>query len=180
MYRPPVTRMFDSARQATDAVGALKLNGFPDDQITLVAPSDNASTESIMASIMAGHVLRADAAVYAAGIARGRALVIVRAMFGMGGKACAILDGFNPVDSGIAADVEPFAGWDEAAPLSSALSIPLLSTNPTPFSSFWSMPLLTRNPRTLNTLFPALSSGATPFSSMLGLPLLSKPKARKR
>jgi len=173
MYRPPVTRMYQSTAQATDAVAALKLNGYPDDQITVVMPAESSSNDRVMAAIMAGHVLRADAAIYAAGIARGRSLVIVRAVFGMGAKACVILDGFDPVDSGVAGDSEPFAGWDEAAPLSSALSLPLLSRNPTPFSSFWNLPVLSRNARTINTLFPALSSGAAPFSAMLGLPLIS-------
>ena len=68
--------------------------------------------------------------------------------------------------------------WDEAAPISSALRIPVLSSGL--FSTFWTLPVLTS--WTARLPFPQLtrysksstklSSNAAPFSSLLHLPLL--------
>jgi hypothetical protein len=165
----PITRIYHSYAQAIEAARDLQQAGFKAGEISLVTPAagqDNAgqpsarSVDDIAAEIAAGKVLKADARHYAEHVKRGQSLVTVRAPFGTGGKAIFILDALNPVATDIERRRHSRANWDEAAPLSSALRIPVLSRRGTPFSTAWGLKLL--------------SNRAAPFSSLFGLPTLSK------
>jgi len=176
----PIVRLYATAQQAADALAKLKKEGYTDDLITLVAPAAQQSKEGIAAAIAAGYVLQSEAKAYAEDVLKGHSLVIVRAPFGSGGKTEKILDSAHPVSSGISVPADRAALWDEAAPLSSALKIPVLSKGL--FSTFWTLPLLTRS--NFRLPFPeltrssrsttALSNNATPLSSLLHIPLLTR------
>ena len=99
----------------------------------------NIPVSAIAAQIAQGNVLLADARIYAEGVAKGGSLVTIHAPFGSGMKALNILEFHGPVDSGMPAP-EPVKLWDEAAPMSSALMMPVLMDDPTPLSKFWAMP----------------------------------------
>jgi len=182
----PIVRMYDSVEKAKAALAGLKNWGFEDELLNLVtagsvpranAPVGAASDDPLLSAIMSGYVLKSDARVYAEGIRRGLTLVSVVAPFGTGGVAIEILERSGPVDSGLPPDdSDPMPMWDDAAPMSSALSMPVLSKNLTPFSSFWAMPAITRKGGTLSGLLgiPSVSSSGWSFSGALGMPALSK------
>ena len=172
----PIVRLYDNAAKSADAIAKLKKEGLPADLITLVAPSGQ-SKDAIVAAIAAGYVLKSEAVVYAEAVARGESLVIVRAPFGKGGAVTKLLDRFGPSPSPVTAVPDYALLWDEAAPISSALRIPTLSSGL--FSTFWTLPVLTR--WDVRLPIPALSeaspkaklsSNPTPLSSLFKLPLL--------
>jgi hypothetical protein len=174
----PIVRLFGTAQQAADALKKLSAEGYTDDLITLVGPQTAATTEGLAANIAAAYVVHAEARMYAPEVAKGKYLVIVRAPFSAGGKAEKILDKFAPLPAPVAAVADRALLWDEAAPISSALRIPVLSTGF--FSTFWTLPVLTsweaRLPfpeLTKSTSNTKLSSNPTPLSSLLHIPLLT-------
>jgi hypothetical protein len=182
--------MYQTEQQATDAYHKLREFGFTD-EVTNLVTSGVGSLPDIMSAIMAGFVLRADAAVYAQGIQSGLTLVSVQAPFGSGVAATEILDRFDPVDFGMKDVIDRGMIWDEDAPVSSALHLPAISRGATPFSDFWGLgvkthvrtlcavlgiPELTDSRWSLSASMgmPELSAAAAPLSSRLGLPLLLK------
>jgi len=212
----PIVRMYETEKQARDAVSNLKQEGFPEDCIFLVTPGVDGGGESAKPApgeavpeeptgaeaasrgggsrqttamaIMAGHVLRSDAKVYAEGIESGRSLVAVSAPFGYGLLATRVLDSFGPVDTGIQLPERRSLAWDEAAPLSSALQLrTVLRNRPAPFSSVVGLPTTASGLSALASLFgglassdfalfgrSALSENPAPLSSMFGLRTISK------
>lgn len=174
----PIVRLFGTAQQAADASKKLATEGFTDDLITVVGPQSAASTDGLAAAIAAAFVLKSEASAYAPAVAKGQYLVIVRAPFSAGGKAEKILDKFAPLPAPVAQVADRALLWDEAAPISSALRIPVLSTGL--FSTFWTLPVLTsweaRLPfpeLTKSTSNTKLSRNPTPLSSLLHIPLLT-------
>jgi hypothetical protein len=164
-----------------DAVNALKQRGFAEESINLVSATDVQanSLEEIIRSIMAGWVLKDEAKVYAEAVQRGQSLVSVRAPFGSGVRAGWIMDRFGPATSPIKEVREPLPQWDDAAPLSSALNMPVLVNSSAPLSNTFGMATLSRNAAPLSSLFcmGTKSRDPTPFSSLLGLPLLARDPA---
>lgn len=188
--REPIVRMFMSASQARNAAAALHAADFAPGRVHLVtAPqaTENQSLDDITASVMAGYVLRSRAKVYAALIAEGRSLVVVHAPFGSAGLAIRTLEAFGPTESGWEPPAAPSRAWDEAAPLSSALAMPVRLNRPTPLSDMLYLPALRKSrPGFLGDLYPhtltmsdivglpLLSAVAAPLSGLLGLKLLKK------
>ena len=122
----PVTRLFASAQQASDAIRELKATGYSDSQIKVVHPG--ADPDATVTAIMAANVLKADAVRYAERVKGGCTLVSVDAEFGRGAEARLLMDHHGAVDPGFEEKgYELDALWDDAAPLSSALRIPTLS-----------------------------------------------------
>ncbi len=178
----PIVRMFASEETARAAAAALVSAGLPPSKVFVVTPGSGGAdggTDSIAAAIMAGHVLRSHARVYADGIQNGRSLVIARTPFGFGQVAINLLEDHGPVDSGLDLPREPGPDWDEAAPLSSALQFPpLLKKRPTPLSDVLGLPTLLPAPgKRSSSLIPTLSAAGRHMSSALGLPLLSRAAA---
>jgi hypothetical protein len=193
-----ITRMYGSLEDAENAVAALAEDGFT--EVHLVAgtkPSKKAAAapartvDDIAADVMKGFVLREHARVYAEGVARGGSLVTAHAPFGSARKVMAIMDEFSPIESGIREEEDHAPLWDEAAPVSSALGMPVLASDTCTFSSvlgvpvlassgfslsgLLGIPLLSRNgPKTTSFGLPLLSNNPAPLSSMLGLPTLIK------
>jgi len=174
----PIVRMYASETQARAAADKLRNNDYSDDRIHVVSAQEG-SRDAIAAAVMAGYVLRSHARVYAEGIAQGRSLVVVHVQYGGGVKASEILDEFDPVDTGLRLPPEDGPTWDEAAPLSSALMMPVLCKNPEPMSTIIGIPTLCKaNANYLGKIFgPLLPSRNWSLSSLLGMPLLSKAAA---
>ena len=190
-----ISRMFATAEHAHSAAAELREDGF--DEIYVVSPPAKADTplSAIAAQIAQGNVLLADAKVYAARVAQGGTLVTVHAPFGTGMLATNILESHDPVASGMP-DPAPVKLWDEAAPLSSALMMPLIIDDATPastviglrpltnsdcsFSGAIGLPLLSDNAAPLSTGLGmgTLSNNPAPLSSLLGLPLLRESRRR--
>lgn len=174
----PIVRMYASEAQAKAAADKLRSSDYSEDRIHVVSAQEG-SRDAIASAVMAGYVLRAHARVYAEGIAQGRSLVVVHVQYGGGMKAIEILDEFGPVDTGLRLPPEGGPTWDDAAPLSSALMMPVHCKNPEPLSTIIGIPTLCKaNSNYLGKLFgPLLASRNWSFSSLFGMPLLSKAAA---
>lgn len=184
-----ITRMYASADAAMSAAEELREEGF--DEFHIVnPPAAGVPLSAIAAQIAEGHVLLADAKIYAVGVAAGHSLLTVHAPFGRGKLATNIMASRGPVPSGMA-EPEPESLWDEAAPLSSALMMPVLLNDPAPMSRAIGIPPLISDEGSLSGALglpllctgempegrwglPFLSDNPAPLSSMLGLPVLIK------
>lgn len=200
-----IHRMFDSHERASSAAQELRnhrIDRFDDVHVFSSRGHNGAdlSVEQIVAAMMQAHVLKADAKMLAVAVKRGGTLVTVHAPFGAGVSAIDVLDRHGPSTSPLPEIKEALRAWDDAAPLSSALSQPVLLPDSATFSRFWNvaplvksggttsaalgMPEISRSSGRFSGTFPLplLSSKAAPLSSMLSLPLLSKskPRAAKR
>lgn len=185
-----ITRMYASAATAAKAADALREDGFNDLFVVNPPPADT-PLSAIAAQIALGRVYLGDAKIYAKGVSAGHALVTVHAPFGSGKLAETILDSHGPVDSGLPKTSDA-PMWDDAAPLSSAFYLPVLSDDPDPVSRVLGIPAVTSGNCSVSGMIgmplltegelgdrgrlgiPFLSNNATPLSSMLGLPVLSK------
>ncbi len=140
-----IVRIYGTAQQATDVITRLKSSGFADEPINLVAPPGTPgapSSDGLVDAIAKGYVLKADAEQYAEQVRAGKWLVSVLAPLGTGPNAVKILNKFKPESFTVDHAADHVAGWDDSAPLSSALWLPLLSKESTPFSRMWGIPLL--------------------------------------
>jgi hypothetical protein len=194
----PIVRIYDTAPKAAAAVKQLKFEGFTDDAITLVAGAE-ASPDKILATLVAAWIVKSRAKLYVEEvflveeIRQQRWLLTVRAPFGMGSRAEEAMDKFEPLPSPVVESQHPrLPQWDEAAPLSPALSIPALYRSNAPPTSL-GFPSLTKNPNAslsgafgLPLLVKSSSARLSPelsnffLSSKLGLPLLTQSKGGRR
>lgn len=191
-----ICRMYPRSDIATAAADAVKRSGLRASLVHVVAPegADKLPMDDVVKAVASCGVPRAKAQIYAQGVSRGEALVVVHAPFTAAEAASLELSKFQPIPSGVP-DAEPdrLPEWDESAPLSAALRLPTKSSDPTPFSRFWNLPVLRQSragdPENLEiiSLFsrkanlfsgvfaaPMLSKVATPLSNMLGLAAISK------
>jgi hypothetical protein len=186
----PIVRLFETEQQAQSAVDQLVRRGYPRDTINFLHPpaDPSESLEKITDKIAAGHVLRAYAKVHAEGVRAGRWLVAVKPPFGRSVLASDIMESCSPVPSSVRMPQDEFRTWDDAAPLSSGLSMTVLLKNPAPLSSllglgtkaFGGKPLLgglTGSRFALSSMIglPLLGRSKTSLSSAIGLPLLTNP-----
>jgi hypothetical protein len=170
------TRLYATSEQAAKAVAALKDEDYSDLHLVSGESLTGASTDSIVAAIIKGNVLKSDAKVLAKGVAAGGSLVSLHAPFGGAAKAIRILDKFNPIASGLVEPEEHIMPWDEATPMSCMMMLPVLLDDAAPFSKFWNLPALGGSAAPLSALFGMglISRAAAPLSALIGLPLLSK------
>ena len=189
-----ICRMYANHDQALRAAQALETHRFDRfDAVHVISRGDGqASVEALTAAIMKGWVLKRHAKVLAEGVARGGALVIVRAPFGSGVSAIETLQRFHPIESGVPDHDETPLTWDDATPMSNVLGMRVLLDDSASFAKFWNVPALSKKPATWGSALnlpeisdsrgpftgtfgmALLSTKATIFSSMLGLPVLSK------
>jgi hypothetical protein len=179
-------RMYATAAEASKAFALLEDRGLTreDNKINIVTPGAGSTPDAVVAAITAGLVPKADARVYAQGIARGHALVSLVAPFGAGRMYEDLLDELGPVDSGVTPEHDGPV-WDDAAPFSSMFGWPAIS-KPNPYL-FMGLPAIVRSGRTTSdwlglpelasndfTVFgsPKLSRNPAPFSGLFRLPLL--------
>lgn len=186
-----ITRMYASAASAAKAAEELREEGYDDLFVVNPASGSDVPLSAIAAQIAQGRVHLPEARIYAKGVAAGHSLVTVHAPFASGKLAEAILEAHGPIDSGL-----PRVGelhlWDEAAPLSSAMFMPVLIDDPAPMSKVLGIPAVTAGDCTVSEAIglpllsdgemgdrgrlglPYLSDNPTPLSSLLGLPVLTK------
>jgi hypothetical protein len=169
-----ITRLYASHDNALAAVKDLKELGLGDDSIHVVPPMPNATIDEIAAAIAKGRVWKSYAKIYAQKVKQGATLVSAHALFGMGMPVTLALQAHSPIASGIPEPEADLITWDEAAPLSSSLRMPVLARNPAPFSNWWGLPVLTRGRASLSAALgiPEVTSGRA-FHGTFGMPLLS-------
>jgi hypothetical protein len=169
-----ISRLYATEADADAAVRDLEEAGFWTTGITVLRPGAGAMTA---AELSARGVTEDRAEHYATRVAAGAAVVIVDPPFGWAVRATQILARPRTGDAE-AVEVSDTAtvSWDEAAPLSDALGLRVLSGNAAPLSSLLGIPTLSRNATPLSSAigFKTLSGNATPLSSALGLKVLSK------
>lgn len=119
------SRMYATTAAAEAAVAELRAYGLPADYMVVTAPGH--SPEATIAAIMKGHVERKLAAIYAEGVANGGTLLSVAAPLGHGYNVIQILDEAGPIDSGYTPPAGEPAGFDNAAPFSDMLGLPVLT-----------------------------------------------------
>ena len=177
-----ISRMYASHEAATRAVAELKDYGFAHVHLVAGAGGGKAgngvsdrSHDEIVAAIMKGHVLKADARVYAAGVARGGTLVTVRAPFGSAVQAMQVMNEFDPIDSGVPDPQYPGAGWNDESPMSSLLHMPVLLDDSQTFSRFWNVRPLIDSHRSVSSCLglPSLANASLALSQVMGFPLLA-------
>jgi hypothetical protein len=197
-----ITRVYGSEDNAVAAVNELKTYRFADTDITVVsylggyktgANAAAAEFNEIVGAVAAGFIPKAEAAIYALSIARGATLVTVRAPFGTAGRATAILDSYDPIETGVPPkEYKPLRMWDEATPASFILSLPVLLDDTATVSAVLGVPILLERGRTaLSALripellnasnllgIPAILKDRAAFSALIGLPVLIDAKAR--
>lgn len=174
-----IHRMYDSPERANLAADALRASRFERfDEVHVVGHSgdgDAASTDVIVAALMKAYVLKAHARVLAEGIRRGGTLVTVHAHFGTADAALTILERHGPIDSGLPEAVDRPLAWDEAAPCSSLLHMPVLLADNATFSRFWNVPPLLKSGATTSSVLglPEATASSGPFTGSFGLALIS-------
>jgi hypothetical protein len=196
----PIVRLYETERQARDAVKKLRKKGFPQNTIFLVTPgsgSEAGSGDALSAAIVVGKLLGSQAKAFAERVQRGRSLVVVRPPSAQSQLATDILKGCGPVDTDLQLlepnQPAPFSdylglptlargrsrlpetaanGREDAAPLSAALNLAVLKRKrPAPFSDFLGFPTLSRGPGRLPVLTRKMPA---PLSGYLGLATLSR------
>jgi hypothetical protein len=162
---------------AADAASALRKYPLLAHHVFVVSAADAAggSVDALAAAIAKTYVLLAEAKIYAPHLQRGGALVVVHPPFGSALTAITVLDKHGPVETGLEEKSEVGPTWDDAAPLSSALGLPVLSHNPTPFATFWNLPSITAGRASLSKALglPELTHSPAPLSDAIGLATLS-------
>ena len=180
----PIVRLFNTTEDAMAAVNELKDFKYGRVGIQLVAETEDPFSFESMKEM---GVPDAEAQRFSERVGNGGALVVADPPFGSGARVVEILERSRSSDSGLSRAMEvraPDTGYngpdqDDAAPLSRALGLPLLSNNPAPLSSYFKIPTLLRrqNPKPAPLGLPLLSNKAAPFSSAVGVPVLSRDAA---
>lgn len=187
-----IIRIYDSVAQSAKAVQQLTDEGFEHVRHIKAGTGKNANHQALMAELMSAQIWKQHAEIYADRLKKGGALVLVHAPFGSALAAAATMDAHQPVDQGLpTSQVKPDFVWDDAAPLSSVLQIPVLTNVKLPAETLLGVSSLTKGTAFLSDLFgfrllnrgvhhnetsmglPLLSKSATPLSSMLGMTTLS-------
>ena len=174
-----IHRIYATADVAADVVKELNANGFAGDEIHVVGSGDfdagKNSLDEVVAAITKGNVRKSDAVILAEAVQKGGTLVTVHAVFGAAVKALDILDGHASVASGLPSTRHATVTWDEAAPLSSALLVPVALDDPTVFATYSGLPTLIDSDESASAYvgLPTLGDHKMSLSSLLGLPLLT-------
>lgn len=191
-----IYRLYDSEAQGKKAAASLTGLGFQD-VFQFTAPATKGGIGAAARSALIGEMLKAQiwkshAETCVDRMGKGNSLVVVHAPFSTALTATETLDSHGPIDSNvIAPNYKPDFRWEDAAPLSSMLRIPVLAKNglfaesvsgvssltkgKAFLSNLLGIPLLKDGPehRTSSWGLPLLSKSATPLSSMIGMRVLS-------
>jgi hypothetical protein len=186
-------RFYDSATQSAKAAQQLADEGFEHVRHIKAGTGKNANRQKLVAELMSAQIWKGHAESYADRLMKGGALVLVYAPFGSALHAGEVMDRHNPVDQGLpSVPAKPDYVWDDAAPLSSVLHIPVLTNVKLPAETLSGVSSLTKGTAFLSDFLgmrilnsgvhhndtsmglPLLSKSATPLSSLFGLATLSR------
>ena len=185
----PVGQAYESEAKAREALDALLAAGFEEDNVSLITPSmigrqgaktsgtggpsDDADSIATLAQLVfdvhdasrvpVGHAIR-----YAENLRQGRSLVLVTAPFGQAQRASDSLDGVEHVDMGPMPVPEHYT-WDQAAPLSAWLRLPVLTRGRSWMASRYRELTEPDYLPTKKYLGGLLADDPTPLSSKLGM-----------
>lgn len=180
--RQIINKLFATRAQAAAAADSLRALGhdhvFVFEGAEPGEPEANADPE-IVKAIMATHIYKPDAEIYAAHVARGASLVTVHALWGRAQRAINTLKSFDPLPDAIPKPAVPSRYvYSDKTPFSSTFELPLLTEKVRyPAEAVSGVPSLTRPGKLFTAkLFPMLTHSAAPFSGMLGLPTLTRSK----
>lgn len=182
-----ITRLYETPVRARAAADALASAGFRAKHYDVIAASHgkkvpaNAALASVTADLSRAGVIPNSAAVYAARIIEGNALVVVRAPVGASFIAQEVLDGFEAIDAGVRDEVHVPAEVARPPKQYRPSATSLLARDALMLSGKKFMPALTsRQSGPWSRLIKSgpraslITGNTTPFSSMFRLPLLSK------
>jgi hypothetical protein len=124
-----ITRVYDSSKSATDAVAELKTRGFKDVDVVAAPQSRGGRSNGgdVVQSVKKTGIPSNYVEAYAERVKRGGAVVTVSAPFGTASTAADILNKYGPDKAPGPASSSGNGADTSAAPLSSALHIPLLT-----------------------------------------------------
>lgn len=165
-----VCRMFATRAIADKAAEDLRLHGYGD--VHAFGAAAGATADSYTDALCKIYVLKAEARVLARGLAAGHGLVVVHTQFGRTAFAEKLLNRHGPVANGLPDMREPGPRYEDAAPLSSVLQLPVLTRMKYPFEAFSSLPTLTKGGWTFSDAmqFGLTVRRAAPLSESLGIP----------
>jgi hypothetical protein len=175
-----IVRIYGSAAQGSKAAAHLRDLGF-EHVFQFSGPASTTSSSSVRGALitdmMNAQLLKNHAETYANRLTNGQSLVLVHAPFGSSNNATEAMDGFEPIDVGISeTNFPPVYQWDDAAPLSSALQIPVLTETRLVAETLTGVSSLTRGKAFLSDLYgiPLLSRGSADQTNSMGFPMLSQ------
>jgi len=172
-----IIRTYETLKQTAGVEAELKKNGYANVQLFPNATVPNRGTvEELTAAIAKAGIVKYQAASFADIVKRGGAVVIVDAHFGTGAKASEILGKYNPIKASVAGSDTQV--WDDAAPFSSLLHIPVLQDSSGPYHSYSGTPLLIDQDGEYKSMSgtPLLLEQKGEYKSMSGTPLLLEQK----
>jgi hypothetical protein len=177
-------RIYESAAQAAKVAQLLRDDGYEDvfqfKGVTGKGAAAAAERKALVADLMNAQIWKSHAEAYADRLTKGGSLVVVHAPFGSALDATNIMDRNAPVEVGYP-EGQPHVdcAWDDAAPLSSVLRLPVLSATKLPSENVSGIPSLTKGTAFLSDLLgiPLLKRGAAQRTSSWGLPMLSRSSA---
>ena len=181
-----IARLYADRDAASAAIEEIKREGYDHGDTHLIAASATPGQEAepgadaVLEQVRQAGVAPAAAVIFAEHIRRGEVLVVIKPLFMQGVFVTEILDGFHPIAVELPPlDPQPSAAERRAAPLSTWLHWPVLSSNPTPLSTRLGWPTLTAQPAASATLSSVRkqSRQAAPLSRAIHLPTLSRDPA---
>jgi hypothetical protein len=168
-----IIRTYETLKQIAGVDAELKASNFTSVQLFPDAAVPNRGTvEELTTAIVKAGIVKYQAASFADIVKRGGAVVIVQAHFGTGAKASEILGKYNPIKSTVASS-DPLV-WDDAAPFSSLLHIPVQLDSSGPYHSYSGTPLVIEQGGEYKSYSgtPLLLMQKGDYQSMSGTPLL--------
>jgi hypothetical protein len=176
-----IIRIYETEAQGAKAVAQLRDAGFQDVFHFKSSGAKGAAAAKARAALVdeiaASHIWKSHAESYAAQLDKGGSMVKVSAPFSSGKAAAHILDSHSPSHKGFSAEIKSRAqAWDDAAPLSSALQIPVLTNIKLPIETLTGASSLSKGKAFISSLLgmPLLSRGLEHATSSWGMPLLSR------
>jgi hypothetical protein len=162
--------MFATRAIADKAAEDLRLHGYAD--VHAFGGTAGATADSYTDALCKIYVLKAEARLLARGLAAGHGLVVVHTQFGRTAFAEKLLNRHRPVANGLPDTREQGPRYEDAAPLSSVLQLPVLTRMKYPFEAFSSLPTLTKRGWTFSDAmqFGVSAKRAAPLSESLGIP----------
>jgi hypothetical protein len=170
-----IIRIYGSSGQASKVNQHLRDQGFQD-VFQFASPSSGPTARAdLITNMVHAQVLKSHAEAYADVLKNGKSMVLIHAPFGSALNVERVMDSYQPTETGIPETrYRPDYIWDDSAPLSSVLGLPVLSQTKLPAETLTGLSSLTQGAAFLSNLLgiPLLKEGMQHRSVSWGLPLL--------